>query len=135
MSRTLTLVTLMLAIAVALAAAQDWEALQDVNGHGTYGGSALCAGAATEPDGVTRTCVWMLHGLSKSFERYDVTASAWTQMADISGDAYVDWGGALAYVPNPWAWPTPSGWVFAFKGGGYSGFLCVLPTAQHLGAS
>lgn len=119
MSRTLALVTLVVLLAAAPALAQ-WVEKEPFNGYGAQDGSALCAGVATEADGVTRSCVWMLHGNSGSFERFydNATTGHWDGKGWFpSGPnrllTYP--GGALAYVPDPSASP-PNGWVFAFPG-------------------
>jgi hypothetical protein len=88
-------------------------------------GSALCAGDATEPSGY-KQCVWLLHGSSNTFERYRVADNEWDPMEDLPGDPTGS-GGALAYVPDPFAYPWPSGLVFALKGGNTPDFLVYCP--------
>jgi hypothetical protein len=125
MSRTLALVTLVVLLAAAPAGAH-WVRKASFGGYGALEGSALCAGAATEADGVTRNCVWMLHGWSWYFQRFydNAEVGQWdlkSQLPSGPNRPYVYPGGALAYVPDPYACP-PNGWVFAFPGSMSSAF-------------
>jgi hypothetical protein len=114
MSRTLALVTLVVLLAAAPAGAH-WVRKASFGGYGALEGSALCAGAATEADGVTRNCVWMLHGWSWYFQRFydNAEVGQWdikSQFPSGPNRPCVYPGGALAYVPDPYACP-PNGWV------------------------
>jgi hypothetical protein len=120
------LMALMLVFATAPVLAQPgWVQMAPFTGPGADTGCALCTGNATEPGGY-KQCIWLLHGGSNWFERYDVTGHAWERMADIPGDA-VGWGGALAYVPDPFAYPWPRGLVFALKGKNTPDFKVYCP--------
>jgi hypothetical protein len=118
MSRRFALMALMLALATASALAYQWVQLTDFNGYGAQNGSALCAGVTTGADDVTRNCVYMLHGGYGQFERYDTDLDSWKYKAcipSIPNRIYSYPGGALCYVPDPYASPQ-NGWVFAFPG-------------------
>jgi hypothetical protein len=64
--------------------------------------------------------IWLMHGTADAaFElhRYDSSSNTWTPRAQMpQTDTSVGRGGALAYVADPFAYPTASGWIFALKG-------------------
>jgi len=122
------LITLLLFAAVPCPVLGNWVPRRDLI-YNQHEGSALTAGMATEPTGISpRACIWMLHGgEAGSFERYDIEDNLWEPRPDIPGS--VGPGGALVYVPDPSAWPE-NGWVFAFRGGSSAGFFVYLPQAN-----
>jgi hypothetical protein len=78
-------------------------------------GSAVCAGLARDALGVPRHRVWNMIGeyLYGQFFAYDIDNAQ--QVPLHQTPAPVGKGGALAFVPDPFACP-PNGWVFAFRG-------------------
>jgi hypothetical protein len=70
----------------------------------------------------------MLHGGVGNFERYDIEDNWWDDREEIPG--FVGYGGALAYVPDPFAYPQ-NGYVFALKGEPSWGFYVYRPGSDQ----
>ena len=119
----------LLVAAVILCPALMWSQWYDAPPFHVCGageGSALCAGRCDlepempGPSPYPRDCVWMLYGDREGqninqFSRYDIAAREWAHNKARMDGAAVKWGGALAYVPDPFAYP-PNGRVFSFTG-------------------
>jgi hypothetical protein len=126
MSRTFALMALMLALATAPALAYEWAQLDDFDNQGANSGSALCAGVTTEANSETYNAVWMIHGGSAVFERYDIALDSWAKKAYFpytTNRPYVHPRGALCFVPNPNASPL-NGWVFGIPGSPNTTYPC-----------
>jgi hypothetical protein len=124
-----------LALAAALAAFispplyAGWERLRDFAPYTAGPGSALAAGRCDYENGVEypppTNLVWLLHGQCdvnpyNCFERWHKDPGPlglwdYRQGLPWEGHPYVDWGGALAYAPDPFAYPA-NGRIFAFTG-------------------
>lgn len=103
------------------------------NQYGFYYGTSLCAGVGTEEDGITRQSVWVMidgYRLNDNLWRYDVEEDTWRHIGTLPfylKDQPDKGGGALAYVPDPFACP-PNGWVFALHGDETNEFWVFLPS-------
>jgi len=81
--------------------------------------------------------VWLLHGNCgqdrNHFQRYTIgQPGSWTQRANLpysDASENVDWGGALAWGPDPY--PTDSGRIFAFTGNNTDLFWLYSPPANQ----
>lgn len=105
--------------------------LADFHGYPAFRGSALAAGRCDyeagqpPPHDLPINRVWLLHGdcnigWYNCFERYPIPTppDSWVLRQSLPWEepfGFVGWGGALAYVPDPYAIPT-NGRLFAFTG-------------------
>lgn len=130
--KALSLIVGMLALTATAPAGWTWLCEWGPADYAADEGSALCAGVATEDDGITRNCLWFLesgmHLSQDHFWRYDVDVPNGDKrhLTTWSGD-FCDWGGALAFVPDPYS-VHPNGWVFALRGNESSDFLIYSPS-------
>lgn len=109
-----------------------WVRLADFHGYPAFRGSALAVGRCDyeagqpPPHDIPTNVVWLLHGDCdigeyNCFERYPIPTppqNPWALRQRLPWEepfGLVDWGGALAYVPDPYAAP-PGGRLFAFTG-------------------
>jgi hypothetical protein len=79
--------------------------------------------------------IWLLYGNPPEdhgyFARYDIDMDDWEALERMPQQPeHTAWGGALTYVPDPYACP-PSGWLFAFKGNKTSEFWCYIPSTDE----
>jgi hypothetical protein len=111
--------SLALAVLLPLSAHADWERLEDIPDV-CYGGSAMAYGPMDGTD-----YIWLLYGEDENhgyFACYDIAEDTWYIKARMPQTPRgTSWGGALAYVPDPYA-EVPDGSLFAFKGNDSSEF-------------
>jgi hypothetical protein len=111
---------LALAVLFSLTAHAEWERLADIPPPGQcYPGSGMVYGPM---DGTEY--IWLLYGTSQErgyLACYDIAEDTWYIKARMPQDPETGWGGALAYVPDPYA-EVPDGSLFAFKGNNSSQF-------------
>ncbi len=107
-----------------------WERLSEFEPYPAGPGSALAGGRCDYEAGIEHpeptNLVWLLHGRCEiggpnQFERWHKDPAPfglWAPRASLPwyGHEYtIDWGGALAFVPDPYAYPA-TGRIFAFTG-------------------
>ncbi len=127
MKLSITIAVAVLLLAPALFSPVEgtcWRARAPYGLYQANAGSALCFGLeypqVSPPAPIPY--VWLLHGDcpqdANRFQRYSIgDPGTWTQRATLpysDASEYVDWGGALAYGPDPY--PIDSGRIFAFTG-------------------
>uniref|UniRef100_A0A7C4CBT1 Uncharacterized protein n=1 Tax=candidate division WOR-3 bacterium TaxID=2052148 RepID=A0A7C4CBT1_UNCW3 len=117
---------LALLIAVPLTAFAGWERLADIRDNPCDDGSAMCYG---EHNGTPY--VWLLQGWDNTasagdFDRYNINTNAWEHMQNLDLNGNMGEGGAIAFVPDPYSYPS-SGWMFYLWGDDRPNFTVYHP--------